>query len=286
MPWTTTLKGYVNRCLAPLNVQVTSSAAERAEMARLLLLDRNGQFGSSIFPVLEQFRACDPAPVLKAVSSFRDKMRCYSEARSDGEYTYHNAYFTSPDAEVAYAIIRQMQPKSLIEVGSGYSTKLFRSAIHDGGISTKLISIDPFPRTPIFGIADEIINQRVENVPPSFFVDRLEQDDILFIDSSHRIQTGNDVVTLTLKVVPVLRPGVLIHYHDIFLPFDYPREWVVENRWSWNEQYLVQALLDGSYRLEVVWPGHFLQRTLTGFESHFGFRPHGRASSLWLRKLE
>jgi Methyltransferase domain len=285
MAWTTTMKTFVNRRLEPLNVQITSCAAERAERARLESLDRAGQFGSPILPVLKQFNACDPMPLIVAVSRFRDRMQCFSSASSETGYSYHNDYFTSPDGEVAYAMVRRLAPKCLVEVGSGHSTKLFRSAIQDGALTTKLISIDPSPRTPIFGIADEVISQRVEDLPPSFFLENLGRDDILFIDSSHHIQSGNDVLALTLKVIPILKPGVAIHYHDIFLPFEYPREWMIERRWTWNEQYLVHALLDGTDQLEVLWPGHFLQRALPGFKDHFAPQAQGRASSLWLRKL-
>jgi hypothetical protein len=285
MAWTTMLKTTVNRCLETLNVQITSGTAERAERARLIALDRAGQFSSPVLPVLKQFEACDPQPLIHAVSRFRKNTERFSQRRSENNYSYYNEYFTSPDAEVAYAMIRQRRPKCVIEVGSGHSTKLFRTAIQDGAIHTKLISIDPSPRTPIFGIADEVILQRVENLPTSFFTERLERDDILFIDSSHQIRISNDVVMLILKVIPSLGRGLIIHFHDIFLPFDYPRQWVIENRWDFNEQYLVQALLQDTDRFEVLWPGHFLQRTLPKFEDYFVHEPQGLASSLWLRKV-
>ena len=76
-----------------------------------------------------------------------------------------------------------------------------------------------------------------------------------------------------------------MHFHDIFLPFDYPREWIVDNKWTWNEQYLVQALLQGSTEFEVLWPGHFLQKTRPEFAGLFDYRYVGTASSLWLRRI-
>jgi hypothetical protein len=132
-----------------------------------------------------------------------------------------------------------------------------------------------------------VIRRRLEDVPPSELQDLLQPDDILFIDSSHEIRSGNDVVTLFLNVLPRLHSGVVIHVHDIFLPFEYPREWVIQNTLNvnWSEQYLVQAMLQGSDQFEVLWPGHFLQRTLPDFASHFGSKPVGIAMSLWLRKL-
>jgi hypothetical protein len=127
--------------------------------------------------------------------------------------------------------------------------------------------------------------ERLEHVPPSELADTLHDGDILFIDSSHESRTGNDVVALFLKVIPALRPGVVVHVHDVFLPFDYPREWIVEQRWDWNEQYLVQAMLQGSHQFDVLWPAHFLQQTWPGFADHFGGRCRDNACSLWLRKI-
>jgi hypothetical protein len=110
---------------------------------------------------------------------------------------------------------------------------------------------------------------------------------VLFIDSSHEIRPGNDVIRLFLNVVPRLHNGVVIHIHDIFLPFEYPQEWIVGNTLNvnWAEQYLVQALLQGSDHFEVLWPGHFLQRTLPKFSEHFQRETQGIATSLWLRKM-
>lgn len=149
------------------------------------------------------------------------------------------------------------------------------------------MSIDPSPRREVQSVADQVIRRRLEDVPSSDLQDVLQFNDILFIDSSHEIRSGNDVVSLFLRVVPELRSGVVIHVHDIFLPFEYPREWIVENTLNvnWAEQYLVQAMLQGSDQFEVLWPGHFLQRTLPEFADHFDSKPIGIATSLWLRKV-
>ena len=87
-----------------------------------------------------------------------------------------------------------------------------------------------------------------------------------------------------LEIIPCLPPGVLIHFHDIFLPYDYPRSWVVEERWLMEEQYLLQAMLQDSDRYEVLWPAYHFQRTLPGFNDHFHRPPSSNATSLWLRK--
>ena len=149
------------------------------------------------------------------------------------------------------------------------------------------MSIDPSPRREGQSVADQVIRRRLEDVPSSDLQNVLQSNDILFVDSSHEIRSGNDVISLFLRMVPELRSGVVIHVHDIFLPFEYPREWIVENTLNvnWAEQYLVQAMLQGSDQFEVLWPGHFLQRTLPEFADHFDGNPIGIATSLWLRKV-
>jgi hypothetical protein len=279
------VKGWINSYLEPLNMRLDSRTAERVETARLLALEDQGHFTRSIFPILPQFVCCDPKPVLEAVKVYRDEIKRFSCATTRRGYSFHNDYFTSPDAEVAYALVRTLRPKRIIEVGSGNSTQLFREAIEDGGLCTELVSIDPSPRKAVEQIATRVINSRLEQVPESFFYEVLESNDILFIDSSHEIRAGNDVVVMLLKIIPALKSGVVLHLHDIFLPFEYPRQWIIENRWSWNEQYLVQAMLQGSAQFSVLWPGHYLQKNLRGFFDYFDHSPSGRASSLWLRKI-
>lgn len=112
----------------------------------------------------------------------------------------------------------------------------------------------------------------------------LEPGDFLFIDSSHEVKTGNDVVALLLNVLPSLQAGVLIHIHDIFLPYEYQKEWIIQNRWPWNEQYLVQAFLQGSEEYEVLLAGHYRQKTMPDFVKNFPLWLGKDASSLWLRK--
>ena len=91
----------------------------------------------------------------------------------------------------------------------------------------------------------------------SKILDLLSAGDILFIDSSHTVTTGGDVPYLFLEILPRLNPGVLIHIHDIFLPFDYPEQWVLED-WGWTEQYLVHAFLSYNQTFEILWPASYV----------------------------
>lgn len=277
----------MNGCLGPFNIRIETLMAERAEVTRLKNLERSGHFGRPVFPLLPQFASCDPTPLLDALHEFRRQTDRFSATEQETEYSYFNDYFTSPDAEVAYAIVRRLKPKRIVEVGSGNSTKLFRHAISDGGLDTILVSIDPSPRLAIKNIADQTIEESVEHLPASVIAGPLGGNDILFVDSSHEIKTGNDVLVLFFNIIPSLRPGVIIHVHDIFLPYDYPRKWIIDNRWDrFREQYIVQAILQSSNEYEVLWPGYYLQRSLPGFSGHFNdSHPQGNATSLWLRKL-
>jgi hypothetical protein len=183
-----------------------------------------------------------------------------------------------------YTIVREFQPSTFIEVGCGNSRKITKQAILDGQINTKLISIDPQPRTDIKHLPDEIYLQPVEEVSLTVF-DSLQSGDILFIDSSHIIKTGNDVVFLFTNIIPRLPCGVVIHIHDIFLPYDYPQNWVIGTGWNFNEQYLVQSILMLSNSFEVLWPGYYLQQILKNFADYSPNLQDRNAQSLWLRKL-
>jgi predicted O-methyltransferase YrrM len=288
MAFTSRAKHHINNLLAFADLRIETKTAERNETERLLALDRAGHFREQAFPVLTQIVACDPHPVLEAVEKYKDQtVRFSAPSASGGGFSFSNDYFSSSDAEVAYALIRLLKPKRILEVGSGNSTHLFREAIKDGELSTRVISIDPSPRREIETVADEVIRRRLEDISSADLKGVLEAGDILFIDSSHEIRPGNDVVRLFLNIVPRLRSGIVIHVHDIFLPFEYPREWIIENTLNvkWAEQYLLQAMLQASNEFEVLWPGYFLQRTLPGFSNYFHDGARRFAASFWLRKL-
>jgi hypothetical protein len=280
------IKTRANRWLAPLNVQVCTLTAERAEAIRLSELKRAGHFNVPAFPTLPHFERCDFRSTLEAVRLVKDATGRFAAPSRNGEFSFVNNYFGSPDAEVAYALAKQLRPGRIVEVGSGNSTRLFREAIRAERLHTELVSIDPFPRVDIETTSDRIFKSRLEQLPASFLPGLLSPGDFLFIDSSHEIRVGNDVLNLLLNVLPSLRCGVVIHLHDIFLPYDYPSEWIIDRKWDqFKEQYLVQALLQDSIAYEVLWPGHYVQRTLPDFADYFSGKPVGRATSLWLRKV-
>ena len=286
MGFLNTLKSATNRVLSVFNVHVDSLTAKRAEDNRMKRLEQDGYFDKPIFPVLAQFQNCDPSPIFEQIR--RDEAR-FAEIVDPGNasgFQLNNDYYTTPDAEVLYAVVQLNRPNRIIEVGSGNSTQLFRIAINDAGLKAHLTSIDPHPRKDISRYSDDIIKERVEQLRDLTSFRELGANDILFIDSSHEIKPGNDVLCLLLTIVPQLRSGVLIHIHDIFLPFEYPKNWIIERNWNFfREQYLVQGLLAENPHFEVLWPGYYLQRIIPTFASRFRQWRNVDARSLWLRRM-
>jgi predicted O-methyltransferase YrrM len=174
-----------------------------------------------------------------------------------GTYDPGNDQFPPHDAAVLYAMVRQLRPRRIVEVGCGWSTTVTVAAVRDGALDTLLTCIEPYPRPFLRDMAELTLREeKVEHSPLDLFTD-LEAGDICFIDSSHVAKTGSDVVHLLLEVVPRLAPGVVVHVHDIFIPEDYPQGWV-RSGFNWNEQYVLQALLVGNEQAHVLAMNHWL----------------------------
>lgn len=164
-----------------------------------------------------------------------------------------NDYFPTPDPEIYASMIATFRPARVIEVGGGFSTLVARRTVEHLGLETRILVIDPEPRTDIENAADELIRSYVEDVD----VDALPLDAplLFFIDSSHVTRAGGDIPYLYNRVVPRLPAGSIVHAHDVFIPFDYPP--VYQARF-YNEQYVVHALLQGNAGLEVLFAGKFM----------------------------
>jgi len=177
------------------------------------------------------------------------------EATSIVSPCWNNIWFSTLDAAALMALIFLRAPTCYLEIGSGTSTKFARFMIDSKQLPTTLVSVDPHPRAEIDSICDEVIRQPLEELDPAYF-DRLRAGDILFFDGSHRTFENSDVTTFFFDVLPRLKPGVLIHIHDIFWPDDYPPEW---NWRLYSEQYLLGTLLlGGGNRFRVVLPNYFV----------------------------
>jgi predicted O-methyltransferase YrrM len=206
------------------------------------------------------------------------------------EFFSSNPAFAPHDAWATQALLRHLRPRRMVELGSGWTSLLAARVNREHlGQTMRLTCVDPylqeFLRGGVDGI-DEVVEKPAEDLPLSFF-ESLEAGDVLFIDTTHTVKTGSDVVYLFGEVIPRLAPGVVVHVHDIFLPGEYPKQWVLSG-WAWNEQYLVQAFLAFNREFEVLlslgWLANrhpeTIERVVPGFES---FYP-GRGGSLWLRR--
>jgi predicted O-methyltransferase YrrM len=180
------------------------------------------------------------------------------------QYYVNNGTFESVDGEILYCMIRRFKPKKVYEVGGGYSTLLSAQALlknaEAGGPSGELVTFEPSPtkvlRNGFRGLSQLVIS-KVEDIPLEEFR-RLEENDILFLDSSHVLRIGGDVQYEFLEILPALHPGVIVHVHDIFLPAHYPRSLILRDRRFLNEQYLLQAFLAFNNAFEVLWAASFM----------------------------
>lgn len=176
--------------------------------------------------------------------------------QSETEPAYNNGYLPGLDIIALYSFIRKLQPKKYVEIGSGNSTKVARKAIKDEKLKTEIISIDPFPRTSIDHLSDKVIRQPVEDLKDYSFIDELNENDILFIDNSHRCLPNSDVTVCFLELLPLLKKGVIVHIHDIYLPYDYP-QFMCDRFYS--EQYVLAAfLLANKEKFKIMMPNYFV----------------------------
>jgi len=168
-------------------------------------------------------------------------------ALPDEGYNFNNAFFDGLDAATYYALIRDLKPRRIVEIGSGFSTRLASRAMERNraeGSAGEIVCVEPFPEPRLTDakLPITLIEERVQRVGFDVF-DSLQANDVLFIDSSHVATFGSDVCREFLEIVPRLRRGVWVQVHDIFFPKDYPPEWVLEQRRVWNEQYVLEAFL-------------------------------------------
>ena len=159
------------------------------------------------------------------------------------------------ESQVLHCVIRDWRPAHIIEIGSGVSTICMLNAVGknsaEGGSAPEILCIEPFPRPALRNSGQiRLLRDYCQNVPASTFAG-LSDGDLLFIDSSHAVKIGSDVLRIYLEIVPRLKPGVLIHVHDIFLPYLYPRD-ALHKPFGWQETSLLLALLINNPRLEVL----------------------------------
>jgi predicted O-methyltransferase YrrM len=220
----------------------------------------------------------------------------------DNNFYFENGAFETVDAEILYSMIRYHKPKKIVEIGSGFSTLVSAQAIemntkNDPNYTCDFICIDPFPKSWLFDLTHikMIIESKVELQAFDLF-ENLGENDILFIDSSHVINAYNDVCFEYLEILPRLKKGVLIHFHDILLPQKYSRSWL-NAKYFWNEQYLLQAFLAFNNSFKVIWAGNFMhlnnpEMLTSAFPSYSKFKKHNDPNkrsqghkSFWIQRI-
>jgi len=213
------------------------------------------------------------------------------QPRASRRYYLENGTYQSVDAESLYAILRYFKHSRVIELGSGASSNVIaeaREANDRDGHPLRHTIFDPFPFTasPLAPVEAEVHRERTEDLDLATFTE-LDAGDILFADTTHTVKTGGDVPRLILDVLPVLRAGVIVHVHDIFLPYDYPRHWVLDQRRAWAEQYLLQAFLAFNASYDVLFPAYALARRVPDVVSAAipSFDPGVPPGAFWMRRV-
>ena len=180
-------------------------------------------------------------------------------AKNSHEPSWINDYLPGLDSVALYSLLYLNNPKRFIEIGSGNSTKFARKAILDHGLQTKITSIDPCPRAEIDLICDTVIRQPLEEVDLSIF-EQLDLGDFLYVDCSHRCFTNSDVTVVFLDILPRLRAGIFVEFHDISLPYDYSAKFAER---YYSEQYLLAVyILAENNKFNIIMPNSFISEDI------------------------
>ena len=221
---------------------------------------------------------------------YKDNIQKIKKSDNDSDVnnpTWNNGFLPGLDIIGIYSMLAINNPNKYIEVGSGNSTKVVHKSKKENNLNTKIISIDPEPRAEIDHLADTVIRKPFEDVDYRKILE-LEENDILFIDNSHRILPNSDSMVFYLEILPKLKKGVIVHIHDIYLPYDYP-QFMCDRFYS--EQYgLAMYLLANPEKYEPILPNYFifedkeLSKLVEPFWEHEnlkGVEQHG--GSFWLK---
>ncbi len=233
---------------------------------------------------------------LLARFDYVDELKRFPRTPSGGaSFYYGNPNFAEGDAECLYSLIRLYKPKRIIEIGSGFSTLMAHEAVEqnrreDATYRCRHICIEPYEMGWLNDVSGvEVLRQRVEQMDKQLFLE-LGESDILFIDSSHVIRPQGDILCEYLEILPTLRPGVLVHIHDIFTPRDYPDAWLIDEVKLWNEQYLLEAFLSCNSQFEIIAALNFLKHRhpaelAAKFPILGGRVAYSEPGSFWIRKV-
>jgi hypothetical protein len=195
--------------------------------------------------------------LLKAIN-YKDAIGTIKDSKVESnpqQPVWNNSYLPGLDIIGLYTMLCEFKPNKYLEVGSGNSTKVAFKAKCDKNLCTEIICIDPNPRIEVDSIANKVFKQQFESVNFDL-VTELNSGDILFIDNSHRILPNSDSMVFYLEILPRLKKGVIVHIHDIYLPYDYP-QFMCDRFYS--EQYgIAMYLLANAEKYEPILPNYFI----------------------------
>ena len=203
------------------------------------------------------------------------------------KFRFGNLAYDWIDALVYYCMIREFKPKRIIEIGSGWSTKIAAEAVLRNN-NTTLTSIEPYPYDYLqrgFPGFTKLIKKKIQDVKLEIF-EQLEANDILFIDSSHTVKAGGDVNHIFFEILPRLKKGIIIHFHDIFFTNDYPPNWITKEYRFWNEQYLLQAFLMYNDSFEVLFSNSYMTERYPKEIKKTFHNSQLKAGGFWMRKVK
>lgn len=200
-------------------------------------------------------------------------------------FFWRNPAFSGADAMAYYCVLRELRPKRVLEIGSGFSTLVADRAIRANG-EGEIISIEPYPKAFLHGIesVSRIIEKPVQSIPERELIDLVDSSQVWFIDSTHTVKTGSDCLYIYLKIMPQVTSSVTCHSHDIYLPYAMPMQMALEKNVFWTEQYLLQAYLLDNPKVKVLFGSNYLKQQAPDVIEAFmlgKYTAHG--GSLWYR---
>jgi hypothetical protein len=204
---------------------------------------------------------------------------------SPHEFAWKGGPFSYSDAPAYYAMIRTRKPKNIIEIGSGWSTRIARAACKENGFG-RVVCVEPFPSEPLRTLPDvELVEKRAQDLDVSFFENILEDGDFLFIDSTHTIKHDSDCLHIYLRILPNLTKHNFIHVHDVFLPNTPNLNVMRDSQIYWNEQYMVYLYLLLSARTRVLYGSRYhFKRNRALLEKFMSGRFGSGGASLWFEQ--
>lgn len=231
----------------------------------------------------------DQIEIGKQFSNFYNEIPFKDEKQSHIRYYFDNGYYRHTDGIVLYSILRFTKPKRIIEIGSGFSSAVMldvNNLFFDTTI--QLTFIEPYP-TRLKSLLTEkdnqnitILQSKVQEVDLSLFK-TLEAGDILFIDSTHVSKCDSDLNRILFEILPLIKKGVYIHFHDIFYPFEYPKEWVLKG-YNWNENYILRAFLMHNEKYKIIFFSHYMHLHHPEVFKEMPAAYNDFGGSLWLQK--